>query len=71
MLVTNVGGLAAMVPHNIVGLVAEPNPESLASNILQYFSQPNRHFIENIVSEKKKYSWQKMTQQIIEMADKL
>jgi glycosyltransferase involved in cell wall biosynthesis len=33
MVVTNVGGLAAMVPHDKVGLVAEPNAASLAQNI--------------------------------------
>ena len=34
MIVTNVGGLPAMVPDGKVGLVAEPNPQSIADHII-------------------------------------
>src|SRR6185503_12704574 len=33
MIVTNVGGLPSLVPDKKVGLVAEPNPESIAEKI--------------------------------------
>lgn len=71
MVVTNVGGLAAMVPHDTIGLVAEPNAASLAQNIRLYFSKDPVHFIANIAEEKKKYSWQSMTDGILSLADKL
>ncbi|MFT3981276.1 MAG: glycosyltransferase family 4 protein [Ferruginibacter sp.] len=71
MVVTNVGGLAAMVPHNKVGLVAEPTATSLAAAIRLYFEKGAAHFVPNIVEEKKKYSWQSMTGGILSLADKL
>jgi len=71
MVVTNVGGLAAMVPHGKIGLVAEPNPASLAEHIELFFAEENSHFAPNIIAEKKKYSWQSMTQGILSLADKL
>ncbi|MEI9959397.1 MAG: hypothetical protein WDM90_24465 [Ferruginibacter sp.] len=37
MIVTNVGGLPSLVPDNKAGLVAEPNAESIAKKIVEYF----------------------------------
>jgi glycosyltransferase involved in cell wall biosynthesis len=62
MVVTNVGGLAEVVPDGKVGFVAEPNPESIASAILRFYSPdslPDLH--ENILREKAKYSWDTFT----------
>jgi glycosyltransferase involved in cell wall biosynthesis len=58
MVVTNVGGLAEVVPNGKVGFVAEPNPTDIATAILKFYQPntiPNLH--ENILEEKKKYSW--------------
>ncbi len=60
MIVTNVGGLPAMVPHDVVGLVAEPTATSIAENIELYFQQGEAHFLPGLREEKKKYSWQRM-----------
>ncbi|MBC7937151.1 MAG: glycosyltransferase family 4 protein [Rhizobacter sp.] len=68
MLVTNVGGLAAMVPHNKAGLVAEPNAASIAENIDLFFKKENGYFLPGLLEEKKKYSWQVMTESIIALA---
>lgn len=57
MLVTNVGGLPMMVPNGKVGLVSEPNPKSLANNIIEYFNKGEQYFLPNLREEKKKYSW--------------
>jgi glycosyltransferase involved in cell wall biosynthesis len=38
MVVTNVGGLASLVPHEKVGLVAEPIPRSIADAILRFIN---------------------------------
>lgn len=62
MVVTNVGGLAEVVPDGKVGFVAEPNPTAIADAILKFFepnSIPNLH--ENILHEKKKYTWDTFT----------
>jgi glycosyltransferase involved in cell wall biosynthesis len=65
MIVTNVGGLPALVPHMKVGLIAEPNSESLADAIELYFSAGENTFIPGIIEEKKKYSWDVMTREIL------
>jgi glycosyltransferase involved in cell wall biosynthesis len=68
MIVTNVGGLPALVPDGIVGLIAEPTPASLASKILEFYQTGSSHFIPGLVQEKKKYSWKVMTDTIIRLA---
>jgi len=69
MIVTNVGGLPVMVPDNKVGLVAEPNAGSLAEKILEYFEKGETHFMPHLLEEKKKLSWTKMTESILELAN--
>ncbi len=69
MIVTNVGGLPAMVPHNKVGLVAEPTAASLAEKILEYFDKGENYFLPHLIEEKKKFSWAKMLQSILEVAN--
>jgi glycosyltransferase involved in cell wall biosynthesis len=69
MIVTNVGGLAAMVPDNKVGLVAEPTAESLAEKIQEYFDKGENHFLPHLLEEKKKFSWTKMLESILEVAN--
>ena len=68
MIVTNVGGLPAMVPDDKAGLIAEPTAESIAEKIKEYFSRGEAHFLPHLVIEKKKYSWAKLTKAIEEMA---
>ena len=57
MIVTNVGALPRLVPHEQVGLVCEPNPTSIAYAIDRFFTLDQTHFIEHIKMEKKKLSW--------------
>ncbi|MCW3121838.1 MAG: glycosyl transferase family 1 [Flavipsychrobacter sp.] len=62
MVVTNVGGLAEVVPDGKVGFVAEPNPKSIADAILKFYepnSIPGLH--QHILNEKKKYMWDTFT----------
>ncbi len=68
MIVTNVGALPAYVPHGKVGLVAAPNAEALAAAIEEYFQLGEGHFLPQLREEKKKYSWQVLTQEIINLA---
>ncbi len=69
IIVTNVGGLAALVPDGIVGLVAEPTASSLAEKILLFYQTGGEHFHPGLINEKKKYSWKVMTDAIIELAE--
>lgn len=69
MIVTNVGGLPAMVPDNKAGLVAEPTAASLAEKIKEYFDKGENHFLPGLLEEKKKLSWTKMAESIFEVAN--
>lgn len=69
MIVTNVGGLPAMVPDNKVGLVAAPTAVSLAEKIIEYFDKGEKYFLPHLLEEKKKFSWTKMLESILEMAN--
>ena len=69
MLVTNVGGLPALVPDGKVGLVAEPNPESIAEKIEQLYQLGEEYFLPALKEEKKKYSWNILVDTIKELAE--
>ena len=71
MIVTNVGGLPSLVPHKKSGLVAEPNPLSIADAIVEYYSLGESFFLPHLLEEKKKYSWQKLTAAILGLAKSL
>lgn len=65
MLVTNVGGLAEIVPHNKVGYVVDVNPAQIADALVDFFENRRAdEFIKNIKIEKTKYEWSKMTSAI-------
>lgn len=68
MIVTNVGGLPSLVPNDKVGLIAEPNAESIAAKIIEYFQKGAAHFLPYLIEEKKKYTWSKMAATIFEVA---
>lgn len=57
MLVTNVGGLPDLVPDGKVGVVVEPNPESIALGIKKLYENGADFYIPNLQIEKQKYSW--------------
>ena len=69
MIVTNVGGLPSLVPDYKVGLIAEPDAESIAKKIKEYFSLGTAHFTPALSEEKKKYSWDIMANQILNYLD--
>jgi glycosyltransferase involved in cell wall biosynthesis len=67
MVVTNVGGLPAMVPDGIAGLVAEPNPESIARKIKEMVINGPGKYVPAMLEERKKYSWDKLTSAIVNL----
>ncbi len=68
MLVTNVGGLAEIVPDGRVGYVCDVDEHSVAHAIEQFASIDKSKraelFGENIRKEKQKYAWSRMTEVI-------
>lgn len=69
MLVTNVGGLPSLVPDKKVGLIAEPNAKSIAEKIEELYLIGEENFLNYLKEEKKKYSWQKLTDTIKQLAE--
>jgi glycosyltransferase involved in cell wall biosynthesis len=69
MLVTNVGGLPNLVPHEKSGLVVEPEPAAIADGILRLCQLGENYFIPHLRNEKIKYSWAAMVSTIFELAD--
>jgi glycosyltransferase involved in cell wall biosynthesis len=62
MLVTDVGGLAEIVPHNKVGYVVDVDVTKIADALVDFYAnQRSEEFVSNIREEKKKYEWSKMT----------
>ncbi|MEI7595123.1 MAG: glycosyltransferase [Bacteroidota bacterium] len=65
MIVTNVGGLAEIVPDGNVGYVVDVNPDAIASAILKLYKENKvQEFTENVILEKQKYSWEYMLKNI-------
>ena len=58
MLVTDVGGLAEIVPDGKIGYVTEPDAQQIADALCRFFEEHRQEeFEKNIVEEKKKYAW--------------
>ncbi len=68
MIVTNVGGLPALVPDRKSGMVAEPNAKDLADKILLCFELGEDFFAPHLRELRKKYSWANMVEAIMELA---
>ncbi|MBR0072648.1 MAG: glycosyltransferase [Bacteroidales bacterium] len=65
MLVTDVGGLAEIVPDGKIGYVVQPDKDLIANALRNYFEQNKQtEFETNIVEEKQKYSWVRFTEVI-------
>ncbi len=58
MIVTDVGGLAEIVPHGRAGYVVKPNIEAISGAIEHFFvNDKEQIFIAGVKEEKKKYGW--------------
>lgn len=65
MLVTDVGGLAEIVPDGKIGYVVQPDAHQIADAIVRYYDeQREAPFTEAVRHEKQKYSWDKMLEAI-------
>lgn len=65
MLVTNVGGLPEIVPNGKVGYSVEPEAKVIADAINDFYSNGRyAEFVDNTKEEKKKYSWDRMLENV-------
>ncbi len=72
MLVTNVGGLPEIVPHNKVGYVVEQDPEQIADAIADFYDNDRQaYFEEQVRHEKKRFEWGRMLETISDLYQKL
>ncbi len=68
MIVTNVGGLAEIVPDGVCGYVVEPDPVAIAGAICDFFSGDENRFEVGIGEKKKEYSWDRLTEALHSLA---
>ncbi len=68
MIVTNVGGLPALVPDGQAGVVVAPTPTALADGILRFYELGEDYFIPHLRTEKRKYSWTGLVHTLEELA---
>jgi glycosyltransferase involved in cell wall biosynthesis len=71
MIVSNVGGLPSLVPHEKAGLVTAADPLSIATAILRYYELGEQYFIPHLRTEKQKYSWINLVKTITDLANDL
>lgn len=63
MLVTNVGGLSEIIPDGKVGYVVEPESGKIADALVDFYRNDRvAEFEENMMEEKKRFSWSNMVQ---------
>ena len=66
ILVTKVGGLPEMVPHNKVGYVTPVNANEIANALTDFYTNKREsEFKANLKIEKQNYLWDKLTAKII------
>lgn len=69
MIVTNVGGLAEIVPDQKVGYCVDPKVEAITAALEDFFNNHRQNdFASGLASEKEKYTWDKMTKTISTLA---
>ena len=71
MLVTDVGGLAEIVPDGKVGYVVHPEAKAIADALIDFFENKRQaQFNEGIMQEKRKYAWSNMTRSVRKAAER-
>lgn len=71
-LVTNVGGLGEIIEHGKSGYVVAPDKKAIADGIIDFYDN-NREaaFVEATRIEKKKYSWEVMVNNFVQLYDRI
>lgn len=71
MIVTDVGSLAELVPHDQVGLVCQPEANSIAFAIKSFFQKEPGHFLKGIREGKSKLSWKTFVDKILNLSNEI
>jgi len=72
ILVTNVGGLPEMVPHEKVGYVVDVNIDEIAKALTHFYeNNMENDFKKSLKIEKRKYDWDIMANKIIDLSEKI
>jgi glycosyltransferase involved in cell wall biosynthesis len=68
MLVTDVGGLSELVPHQKIGYTVPIDPGKISECISDYFeNKREKEFTENLKAEKVKYLWPTFINRVLEL----
>ncbi len=68
MIVTNVGGLAEIVPHGKAGYVVEPTPLSIAAALIDFYAENRENALKmGVIEQKKRFSWEAMTAAFLDL----
>ncbi|MBC6698203.1 glycosyltransferase [Hymenobacter puniceus] len=71
MLVTDVGGLAELIPDGEVGYVVPPRPQVIADALVDFYEhQREVEFTAGVWAKKKEFSWQEMVKALKEVGQK-
>jgi glycosyltransferase involved in cell wall biosynthesis len=71
MIVTKVGGLPEMVKDGESGLVCEPNSQSIAEHISEFFNKGVDYFLPGLKAEKEKFSWSSFVSTIMALNNEI
>jgi D-inositol-3-phosphate glycosyltransferase len=72
MLVTDVGGLAELIPAGVVGYVVPPSAASIADALVDFYAHDREEaFATGVRQEAKKFSWEVMVAALKEVAQKV
>lgn len=72
MLVTDVGGLSEIIPHMKIGYVTPVDSKEIAKALIDFFENKRKEkFTTNVIEEKKRFSWDKMTKVIYELNNEI
>lgn len=70
MLVTDVGGLAELIPNGEVGYVVPPTPQAIADALVDFYEQQReQEFTAGVWAKKKEFSWDVMVKALKEVAN--
>ena len=72
MLVTNVGGLAEIIPDGKIGYVVEPDSQKIADALVDFYKNDRMsEFEANMVDEKKKFAWSNMAEIFVDIFNRV
>ncbi len=72
VLVTNVGGLAEIIPDGKCGYVVNPDKKEIAEKIIKFYKEnKEEEFARGMAEEKKKYEWSIFVERTLQLFHKL